>query len=110
MVTLFDLPALHRAKKMIAAALQMGYPKDRLRLIVNRVLSRTDVMPKELEKTFDIPVFASFPNDQAVLFDSYCEGKLAPPQSPFGKQISVVARKMTGAQETKRKFAFFGQG
>jgi hypothetical protein len=44
------------------------------------------------------------------LFDSYCEGKLAPPQSPFGKQISVVARKMTGAQETKRKFAFFGQG
>jgi pilus assembly protein CpaE len=110
MVTLFDLPALHRAKKMIAAALHMGYPKDRLRLIVNRVLSRTDVMPKELEKTFDIPVFASFPNDQAVLFDSYCEGKLAPPQSPFGKQISVVARKMTGAQETKRKFAFFGQG
>jgi pilus assembly protein CpaE len=108
LVTHFDLPALHRAKQILASAVKAGYPKHRLRLVINRVSSRTELMPQELEKTFDLPVFASFPEDSAVLFDSYCDGTMASPQSPFGRKVAHVARKIAGVPEVKRKFSLFG--
>lgn len=110
LVTTLDVPALHQSKQIIQTLSTVGYGKNHLRLVLNRMPQRLDVTPDELEKMMSLPVFATLPNDYPSLYESYSEGSLLPPNSRLGKELSRMAIKIAGIQEeknSKRKFSIF---
>ena len=111
LVTTLDVPALHQSKQIIQTLSSVGYGKERLRLVLNRMPQRLDVTPDELEKMMSLPVFATLPNDYPSLYESYSEGSLLPPNSRLGKELNRMAIKVGGIQEEKggkKKFSLFG--
>lgn len=111
LVTTLDVPALHQSKQIIQTLSSVGYGKERLRLVLNRMPQRLDVTPDELEKMMSLPVFATLPNDYPSLYESYSEGSLLPPNSRLGKELNRMAVKMAGIQDDKngkKKFSLFG--
>jgi pilus assembly protein CpaE len=110
LVTTLDVPALHQSKQIIQTLSSVGYGKERLRLVLNRMPQRLDVTPDELEKMMSLPVFATLPNDYPSLYESYSEGSLLPPNSRLGKELNRMAVKVAGIQEEKgkKKFSLFG--
>jgi pilus assembly protein CpaE len=111
LVTTLDVPALHQSKQIIQTLSGVGYGRERLRLVLNRMPQRLDVTPDELEKMMSLPVFATLPNDYPSLYESYSEGSLLPPNSRLGKELNRMAMKVGGIEEEKggkKKFSLFG--
>jgi pilus assembly protein CpaE len=112
LVTTLDVPALHQSKQIIQTLSNVGYGKERLRLVLNRMPQRLDVTPDELEKMMSLPVFATLPNDYPSLYESYSEGSLLPGNSRLGKELNRMAIKVGGIQDEKsggkKKFSLFG--
>ncbi len=110
LVTTLDVPALHQSKQIIQSLSNVGYGRERLRLVLNRMPQRLDVTPDELEKMMSLPVFATLPNDYPSLYESYSEGSLLPPGSRLGKELARMAVKVGGILEEKgkKKFSLFG--
>jgi len=110
LVTTLDVPALHQSKQIIQTLTSVGYGRERLRLVLNRMPQRLDVTPDELEKMMSLPVFATLPNDYPSLYESYSEGSLLPANSRLGKELNRMALKVAGIQEEKsgkKKFSLF---
>jgi len=110
LVTTLDVPAVHQSKQIIQTLTSVGYGRERLRLVLNRMPQRLDVTPNELEKMMSLPVFATLPNDYPSLYESYSEGSLLPANSRLGKELNRMAIKVAGIQEEKggkKKFSLF---
>jgi pilus assembly protein CpaE len=111
LVTTLDVPALHQSKQIIQTLSNVGYGRERLRLVLNRMPQRLDVTPDELEKMMSLPVFATLPNDYPSLYESYSEGSLLPANSRLGKELNRMAIKVAGIQPDeksgKKKFSLF---
>jgi pilus assembly protein CpaE len=111
LVTTLDVPALHQSKQIIQTLSNVGYGRERLRLVLNRMPQRLDVTPDELEKMMSLPVFATLPNDYPALYESYSEGSLLPANSRLGKELNRMAVKVAGIQPDeksgKKKFSLF---
>lgn len=111
LVSTLEIPALHQAKQIVNVLTESGYPRDRLRLILNRAPKCMEIEPEELERMIGVPVYATVPNNYAELSACYSEGKLLPRHSRLGRQIGVISRKLSGMEEEvkeRRRFAFFG--
>jgi pilus assembly protein CpaE len=112
LVTTPDIPALHRCKTIVQAALDGGIPAARLRLIVNRLPKRSEMPIAELQKLIGFPIFAALQDGTDALHDAYARGQLLPPASEQGRQIAKLARKLAGVEETKSNalISLFKQG
>jgi pilus assembly protein CpaE len=111
LVSTLEIPALHQAKQIVNVLTESGYPRERLRLILNRAPKRMEIEPEELERMIGVPVYATVPNNYAELSACYSEGKLLPRHSRLGRQIREISRKLSGMEEEvkeRRRFAFFG--
>ncbi len=110
LLTTFEVPALHRAKQIMQKLVDSGYGRNRLRLVLNRVPSRTEVTLVEIEKLFGWPIYALLPEDGPALYEAYSEGKLLPVSANLSKHVSRLTRKLTGMSEPKQKgmFRLFG--
>ena len=111
LITTLDVPALHRSKQIIQTLSGVGYGRERLRLVLNRMPQRLDITPDELENMMSLPVFATLPNDYPSLYEAYSNGSLLPANSRLGKELNRMAIKVAGIQKEtgeKKRFAFFG--
>jgi Flp pilus assembly CpaE family ATPase len=110
-VTTLEIPALHQAKQIVETLLASGYPRNHLRLIVNRAPKRMDIEAGELEKMIGAPVYASIPNNYPELYRCYSEGKLLARGSRLGEHIAELSRKLAGVAEERKarwRVALFG--
>jgi pilus assembly protein CpaE len=111
LVTTLDVPALHQVQQIVRNLLDIGYGRDRLRLLLNRVPKAPDVMPGELEGLLGIPVFAMLPDDHGAIYEAYAEGHLVPASSYLGRHLTKLAASIAGVQEQpqgRKKFSIFG--
>lgn len=110
LLTTLEVPALHRAKQILQKLVDSGYGRNRLRLVLNRVPSRADITPLEIEKMFGWPVYALLPDDTESLYECYAEGRLLPPSAKLSHHVGRLTRKLTGIPEPKEKgfFRLFG--
>jgi pilus assembly protein CpaE len=111
LITTLDVPALHRSKQIIQTLSSIGYGRERLRLVLNRMPQRLDITPDELEKMMSLPVFATLPNDYPSLYEAYSDGSLLPANSRLGKELNRMAIKVAGIQKEKgekKRFSLFG--
>jgi pilus assembly protein CpaE len=103
LVTTLEIPALHRAKQILQKLTDSGYGRNRLRLVLNKLPSRYDITPMEIEKMLGWPVYGLLGDDAEALYESYSQGKLLPPSAKLNKQLSQLARKIAGIAEPKDK-------
>lgn len=111
LITTVDVPALHRSKQIIQTLSSVGYGRERLRLVLNRMPQRLDITPDELEKMMSLPVFATLPSDYPSLYEAYSDGSLLPANSRLGKELNRMAIKVAGIQKEKgekKRLSLFG--
>jgi pilus assembly protein CpaE len=103
LISTLDLPALHQTKQVVQAALDMGYSRNRLRLILNRAPRRSDFDLAQVQRVLGLPIFEMLPNAYPELFEAYSEGNLLPAGTELGKSLSGLAGKIAGVQPGKEK-------
>ena len=108
LVTTPEVPALHQAKLTILYLLEGGYPREKLRLVLNRAPKRMDVTLDELGDMLGIPVFASIDDDYQALQEAYAEGKLLDGRALSRSMAAFVARATGVTEAKKKKFTLFG--
>ena len=94
--TTLTLPALKNSKRYLTAMEQKGFG-DRLKLVVNRHLSKNDIHIKDAEKLLARSVYQTIPNEYADVVDSINKGtpvvKLLP-RAPISKAILELAERV----------------
>lgn len=106
LVSTSELPSLHLARKAIGMLSLLGLTRDRYRLVVNRVNKRDGIGLGDLEKIFNSPVEAMFPNDYFSLHRVVTLGQPLGHDCELGRAFEALAKKTTGvADAEKRKSA-----
>jgi pilus assembly protein CpaE len=91
-----EIIPLHMTKQMLEALDASGFPRERIRFVLNRVPRSRRGEIRKLEKVLGIPVALSLPNDYDSLHECYSYGKLLPESSHVAAAIRSVAAMMTG--------------
>lgn len=103
LVSTGELPSLHLARKAITMLTQLGLTKDRYKLLVNRVNKRDGIGLTDLEKIFNSPVDAMFPNDDFSLHRVVTLGQPLGADCVLGKAVESLARKISGSGVAEKK-------
>jgi pilus assembly protein CpaE len=95
--TTLSLPALKNTKRYISALERKGFGNDRVKLVINRYLPKSDIQIKDAEKVLSMPVYQSIPNEYADVVDSINKGtpvvKLLP-RSAVSKALQGLAERV----------------
>ena len=105
LVSTSELPSLHLARKAVNMLEQLGLPKERFRMIVNRVSKRDGIGVADMEKLFNCPVHSSIPNDYFSLHRVITLGQPLSGDGDLGKAIDGLALKLAGQQDAVKKKA-----
>jgi pilus assembly protein CpaE len=101
-----ELPSLHMTRKCIVFLDQMGFSRDRFRVVINRVSRRDELSTADMEKVFNFPVHMTFPDDYATVHRALTAGKPVPPTCDLGKHLrrfsdDILA--VPGGEDKKKK-------
>jgi pilus assembly protein CpaE len=102
LVTTTSVPALHEAKRAIAALRIIGFEKNRLKVVVNQISKTQKLSGAQLDGLFGVPVFANFPTATQELHDACVQKKLLDRNSDFNIHMAGMARKIAGIPEQSR--------
>jgi len=103
LISTLDLPALHQCKQVVQGLFDVGYSRQRLHLVMNRMPRRSDLGPGELQRLLGVPVYEMLPNDYPVLYEAYAEGNLLPNNCELAKSMNGLAARISGVQGSKEK-------
>jgi pilus assembly protein CpaE len=98
-----DLPSLHLTRKAMTMVNQLGFPKERFHVLVNRVDKRDDIGIADMEKLFGCSVHASLPNDYFALHRVVTLGQPLGTENDLGRAIESVAMRLWSALTTVKK-------
>jgi pilus assembly protein CpaE len=76
LVTLLNIPSLRNTKRYLEIFSRLGYPRDRVKLIVNRYYHKAEgsLSIKETEKALGHSIFYSIPNDYLTAISAINQG------------------------------------
>jgi pilus assembly protein CpaE len=97
LVSTSELPSLHLTRKALTLVEQLGFPRERFQVLVNRVDKRDDIGTADMEKLFGCPVHARLPNDYFSLHRVVTLGQPLGGDGDLGKSIEAVATRLCGA-------------
>lgn len=103
LVSTSELPSLHLARKAIGMLGLLGLTRDRYKLVVNRVNRRDGIGLGDLEKIFNCPVEAMFPNDYFSLHRVVTLGQPLGHDCELGRAFESLAKKTTGIADAEKK-------
>lgn len=66
LVTVPEVPALHNTAKALNILQQLGYPADKVRVVVNHADAGGGLGPDDVAEALEVPVYATLPHDRAV--------------------------------------------
>jgi pilus assembly protein CpaE len=98
-----DLPSLHLTRKAMTMLNQLGFPKERFHVLVNRVDKRDDIGIADMEKLFGCSVHASLPNDYFALHRVVTLGQPLGTENELGRSIENVAMRLWSALTSAKK-------
>ena len=74
LITLLSLPCLHNTKNLLKSLAGLTVQKDRLRLVINRYLKKSDISIKEAEESVRNEIFWNIPNDYKTTMSAINRG------------------------------------
>jgi pilus assembly protein CpaE len=105
LVSTSELPSLHLTRKALTMVDQLGFPKDRFQVLVNRVDKRDDIGTADMEKLFGCPIHAKLPNDYFSLHRVVTLGQPLGSDGELGKAIEQVAARLSASFAPLKKSA-----
>jgi pilus assembly protein CpaE len=102
-VSTAELPSLHLTRKALTMLGQLGFPKDRFQVLVNRMDRRYEIGTADIEKLFGCSVHASLPNDYFALHRVVTLGQPLGSEGELGKAIESVAQRLQGNAKREQK-------
>jgi len=103
LVATSDLPSLHLARKAVNLLAQLGFPRERYQVLVNRVSRRDALRDSDLEKIFNAPVHACFPDDGRALDRAVTMGQPLAGDCELGRVIEELARRLAGVPAGEKR-------
>lgn len=100
-----ELPSLHLARKAVNLLDQLGFPKDRFQIMVNRINRRDEIGGSDIEKLFNCSVNSRIPNDYFSLHRAVTLGQPVDGHCELGKAIEGLAGRLSGLAGQDRKRA-----
>jgi pilus assembly protein CpaE len=97
LVSTADLPSLHLTRKALTMLSQLGFPKERFHVLVNRFDRREEISIGDMEKLFGCSVHASLPNDYFALHRVVTLGQPLGAENDLGRAIENVAQRLCKA-------------
>jgi pilus assembly protein CpaE len=102
-----DLPRLRDGKLYLKNLLAANYPKEKIRVIVNRTTNSHEISSTEVETILEFPVTAQIPSDDALVGSSVNLGQTfvsTSPNKPVTRALLELAEAMApGASVEKKK-------
>jgi len=98
-----ELPSLHLARKAVNLLDQLGFPKERFQIMVNRINRRDDIGGSDIEKLFNCSVNSRIPNDYFSLHRAVTLGQPVDGHCELGKAIESLAGRLSGNAAPDRK-------
>jgi pilus assembly protein CpaE len=103
LVSTSELPSLHLARKAVNLLDQLGFPKDRFQIMVNRINRRDEIGGSDIEKLFNCSVNSRIPNDYFSLHRAVTLGQPVDGHCELGKAIEGLAGRLSGFAGQDRK-------
>jgi pilus assembly protein CpaE len=104
LVTTPELPCLRRTRTCLDMLQTMGYSTDRVKVLLNRASSKTNIDEAQARKVIEQPIWWRVSNDHAVL-GAAAAGRpvvLAEPHAPLARDIRALARQIGNIDEPRR--------
>ncbi len=92
-----ELPSLHLSRKAVNLLVQLGFPRERYRVVLNRTKRGDRFAPGEMHALLNAPVCACVPNDYFALHRAVTFGQAVDPHSHLSRSLESVARTLTDA-------------
>lgn len=89
-----ELPSLHVTRKAMGLIAQLGFPRDRFHVLVNRCDRNEEMSNADMEKLFGCPVHARLPNDYFALHRVVTLGQPLSTDCELGRAIESLARNL----------------
>lgn len=102
LLTELKVPALRAAQRMIGVFRRLGYPNEKLGVVVNRYQSEDVVSPGEAAEVLKTDIFFRLPNDYPTCSRASTEGVpigMNAPQSKLAASYRQLATKISGGSE-----------
>jgi len=103
LVSTSELPSLHLARKAVTLLEQLGFPRDRFQIMINRIQRRDEITGSDFERLFNCSVSARIPNDHFSLHRAVTLGQPVEGHSDLGKSIQNLAGQLAGKAGNDRK-------
>ena len=97
LVSTSELPSLHLGRKAVNLLEQLGFPKERFKILINRLSKREGISGTELEKLFNCPVHASLPNDYFALHRVVTLGHALAADCELGRAFENLAGRLSAS-------------
>jgi pilus assembly protein CpaE len=105
LISTTELPSLHLTRKALTMVGQLGFPKERFHVVLNRVDRRDNMGVDDMEKLFGCKVHARLPNDYFSLHRVVTLGQPLGAEGDLGRAIEGVASVLSGSLSRTRKVA-----
>ena len=104
LVSTSELPSLHLARKAVNLLDQLGFPKDRFQIMMNRIDRRDEIAGADIERLFNCAIDARIPNDYFSLHRAVTLGQPVDAHCELGKAMESLAGRLSsgGSQDRKR--------
>jgi hypothetical protein len=90
-------------RKALTMVDQLGFPKERFHVVVNRVSKRDSMGLDHIETLFGCKVHARLPNDYFSLHRVVTLGQPLGAEGELGKAIENVAARLSGSVSDKKR-------
>jgi pilus assembly protein CpaE len=98
-----ELASLHLGRRAVAMLQQLGFDRDRFRILVNRTNRRDGISTADMEKIFSSPVFATVPNDFFALHKAVTRAEPLSTDTEISRSFDHLAHRIAGINGKDRK-------
>ncbi len=101
LTTVATIPALRSARKVLVLFRELGYPPEKVKLVINRVSRIDRIETKEINKTLDYETFWTLPNNYVAASDALNTGTPLVSQ----KRLTNVAKSILDMAEAVNRIS-----
>jgi pilus assembly protein CpaE len=98
LITLLSLPCLSNTNKLLRSLGSLGVvPKDRVKIVINRFLKKSDISLDEAKKSIKIEISWLIPNDYKTTMSAINKGKALcniSPKAPITRNLTELAESL----------------
>ncbi len=99
LVVRLDIPSVGQAGRVLAYCDDLGIARERLRLVVNRISSKSELRERDVEAAIKLPVALSIPEESRYLSRAVQRGVplvVDRPRSPMAQGLNSLAASLNG--------------